>query len=109
LNIQTCPAFETHTWINERHWVRFYYPELRPNFISLTKAWARSDLKNVNDAYNLTSKQNQANAIDEVSRKPKRQDSCNCRDSGEVQAFQFTMTDSSKTYSGALYVNTGAK
>src|SRR5438093_574371 len=58
------------SWISERHWVEIYYPELKANIhITYKKVMGKELLLKelLNDAYNLTSKQQiKANAIDEL-------------------------------------------
>lgn len=101
------------SWINERHWVEIYYPELKANIhITYKRVLGREAILKelLNDAYNLTSKQQiKANAIDEIiTVTPSGKTAVIAEIAGEVPSqFQFTMTDSSKNFlRGALYFNT---
>lgn len=101
------------SWVNEKHWVEIYYPELKANIhITYKKVNNREALLKefLNDAYNLTSKQQiKAYGIDEVKIvTPKGKTALIAEISGEVPSqFQFTMTDSTKNFlRGALYFNT---
>ncbi len=101
------------SWISERHWVEIYYPELKANIHITFKQVGGKDrvLKELmNDAYNLTSKQQiKANAIDElIVKTPSGKTAVIEEIAGEVPSqFQFTMTDSSRNFlRGALYFNT---
>lgn len=101
------------SWISERHWVEIYYPELKAT-IHITYKLVRGKealLKELlNDAYNLTSKQQiKATAIDElITKTPSGKTAVIAEIAGEVPSqFQFTMTDSTKNFlRGALYFNT---
>ncbi len=100
------------SWISERHWVEIYYPELKANIHITYKLLhgKESLLKELlNDAYNLTSKQQiKANAIDEmITKTPSGKTAVIEEIAGEVPSqFQFTMTDSTKNFlRGALYFN----
>jgi gliding motility-associated lipoprotein GldD len=100
------------SWISERHWVEIYYPELKANIhitykqLKGTETFLRELL---NDAYNLTSKQQiKASAIDEmITQTPSGKTAVISEISGEVPSqFQFTITDSTKNFlRGALYFN----
>jgi gliding motility-associated lipoprotein GldD len=101
------------SWINEKHWVEIYYPELKANIhITYKKIDNKETLLKefLNDAYNLTSKQQiKAYGIDEVKVvTPKGKTALIAEISGEVPSqFQFTMTDSTENFlRGALYFNT---
>ncbi len=101
------------SWINERHWVEIYYPELKANIHITYKQLHGKEavLKELlNDAYNLTAKQQiKANAIDEVIvQTPFGKTAVIAEIAGEVPSqFQFTITDSTKNFlRGALYFNT---
>lgn len=101
------------SWVNEKHWVEIYYPELKANIhITYKKVNNREALLKefLNDAYNLTSKQQiKAYGIDEVKIVTQSGKTALIAEiSGEVPSqFQFTMTDSTKNFiRGALYFNT---
>ncbi len=100
------------SWITERHWAEIYYPDLKANIHITYKLIHGKEalLKELlNDAYNLTSKQQiKASAIDEVITKtPSGKTAVISEIAGEVPSqFQFTMTDSTKNFlRGALYFN----
>jgi len=101
------------SWISERHWVEIYYPDLKANIHITYKLVHGKEavLKELlNDAYNLTSKQQiKASGIDElITKTPSGKTAVIAEIAGEVPSqFQFTMTDSSKNFlRGALYFNT---
>jgi len=100
------------SWISERHWVEIYYPQLKANIHITYKLIHGKEalLKELlNDAYNLTSKQQiKASSIDElITRTPSGKTAVISEIAGEVPSqFQFTMTDSTKNFlRGALYFN----
>jgi len=101
------------SWISERHWVEIYYPDLKANIHITYKQLKGKEavLKELlNDAYNLTSKQQiKATGIDEmITKTPSGKTAVISEIAGEVPSqFQFTMTDSSRNFlRGALYFNT---
>ncbi len=105
------------SWVNERHWVEIYYPDLKATIhITYKQVHGKNTLLKelLNDAYNLTSKQQiKANAIDElVTRTPSGKTAVIAEIAGEVPSqFQFTMTDSTKKFStgGSLFQHPSAE
>lgn len=100
------------SWVNEKHWVEIYYPELKATVHVTYKRLNESTelLKEyLNDAYTLTAKhQIKAYAIDEsITHTPSGKTAVIAEIEGEVPSqFQFTMTDSTTNFlRGALYFN----